>query len=129
MKVYWDSSALIEAVLDPISRQRLADGPSVTRPHSLSEVFGTLTGGRLGVRFEANEAAEVMDELAADLEFVDLTAREILAALRDAGKKGVRGGRVHDYLHAVAAKKARTGLLLTSDKFDFSGLFEKVEVL
>jgi predicted nucleic acid-binding protein len=129
MKIYWDSSALVEAVLDQTIRQRLADDQSVTRIHALSEVFGTLTGGRLGVKFEANEAAEVMDELAADLEFVELSAKEILTALHDAEKKGVRGGRVHDYLHAVAAKKAKAGLLLTSDKFDFVGLFEKVEVL
>jgi predicted nucleic acid-binding protein len=129
MKISWDSSALVEAVLDQKIRQRLADDQSVTRTHALSEVFGTLTGGRLGVKFEANEAAEVMDELAADLEFVELSAKEILAALHDAEEKGVRGGRVHDHLHAVAAKKAKAGLLLTSDKFDFSGLFEKVEVL
>ena len=129
MKIYWDSSALIEAVLDQKIRQRLADGQSMTRVHALSEVFGTLTGGRLGVKFGPNEVAEVMDELAADLEFVELTAREILAALHDADKKGVRGGRVHDYLHAIAAKKAKAGLVLTSDKFDFVGLFEKVEVL
>jgi predicted nucleic acid-binding protein len=129
MKIYWDSSALVEAVLDQKLRERLAGDSSVTRVHALSEVFGTLTGGRLGVKFDANEAAEVMDELAADLEFVELTAKEILAALHDAEKKGVRGGRVHDYLHAFAAQKARASLLLTSDKFDFSGLFEKVEVL
>jgi predicted nucleic acid-binding protein len=129
MKIYWDSSALVEAVLDQKNRQRLADGLSVTRTHALSEVFGTLTGGRLGVKFGANEAAEVMDELAADLEFVELTAKEILAALHDAEEKGVRGGRVHDYLHAVAAKKAKARLLLTSDKFDFNGLFDTVEVL
>lgn len=129
MKTYWDSSALIEAVLEQKIRQRLASSQSVTRVHALSEVFATLTGGRLGVKFEANEAARVMNELAADLEFVELTAKETLAAMDDAEEKGVRGGRVHDHLHAVAAKKARAGLLLTSDKFDFSGLFEKVEVL
>jgi predicted nucleic acid-binding protein len=129
MKIYWDSSALVEAVLDQKIRQRLADDQSVTRVHALSEVFGTLTGGRLGVKFDANEAAEVLDELAADLEFVELTVKDILAALHDAEENGVRGGLVHDYLHAVAAKKAKAGLLLTADKFDFSGLFEKVEVL
>lgn len=129
MKIYWDSSALVEAVLDQKIRQRLADDQSITRAHTLSEVFGTLTGGRLGVKFNANEAAQVMDELAVDLEFVELTAKEILAALHIAEKKGVRGGRVHDYLHAIAAQKAKAGSLLTSDKFDFSGLFEKVEVL
>jgi predicted nucleic acid-binding protein len=129
MKTYWDSSALVEAVLDQKLRQRLAEDQSITRVHALGEVFGTLTGGRLGVKFGPDEAVEVMDELAADLEFVELTAKEVLAALHDAEEKGVRGGRVHDYLHAVAAQKAKVGLLLTSDKFDFSGLFEKVEVL
>ncbi|MDR3457858.1 MAG: PIN domain-containing protein [Verrucomicrobiae bacterium] len=129
MRIYWDSSVLVEAVLDQKLRQRLATTQSITRAHALSEVFSTLTGGRLGVKFDATEAAEVMDELAADLEFVELTAKEILIALHDAERKGVRGGRVHDYLHAVAAKKAKAGLLLTSDKFDFTGLFDKVEVL
>jgi predicted nucleic acid-binding protein len=129
MKIYWDSSALVEAVLDQKIRQRLSADQSVTHVHALSEVFGTLTGGRLGVKFKANEAAQVMNELATDLEFVELTAKETLAALDIAEEKGVRGGRVHDYLHAVAAQKANAGLLLTSDKFDFSGLFEKVEVL
>jgi len=63
MKTYRHASALVH-VLDTNSRQRLADGPSVTRPHALSEVFGTLTDGRLGAKFEADEAAEVMDEWA-----------------------------------------------------------------
>ena len=129
MKTYWDASALIEAVLDPKLRERLAGDQSVTRVHALSEVFGTLTGGRLGVKFAATEAARVLHELAADLEFVELTARETLAAMDAAEEKGVRGGRVHDYLHAVAATKAKAGRLLTSDKFDFTDLFEKVEVL
>jgi len=42
--------------------------------------------------------------------------------LKEARKKGVRGGRIHDYLHAVAAEKSGARQLLTLDKNDFNGL-------
>ncbi len=129
MKTYWDSSALLEALGDDAVRRRLTATGGVTRTHALAEVFSTITGGGVGLRVTADVGAQLIQQLAEKLEFCDLTAPEILAALAHARAKGVRGGRVHDYLHAVAAKKAKAGLLLTSDKFDFSGLFEKVEVL
>jgi predicted nucleic acid-binding protein len=46
----------------------------------------------------------------------------MLAALRTARKRGVRGGRVHDFMHAVAAAKAGAEKILTLDKNDFDGL-------
>jgi predicted nucleic acid-binding protein len=58
------------------------------------------------------------------LDFQDLTAAEVLQALKEARKKGVRGGRVHDYLHAVAAEKSGAKKLLTLDKNDFTALTE-----
>jgi predicted nucleic acid-binding protein len=42
--------------------------------------------------------------------------------LKEARKKGVRGGRVHDYLHAVAAEKSGSRKLLTLDRNDFNDL-------
>jgi predicted nucleic acid-binding protein len=56
------------------------------------------------------------------LDFHDLTAAEVLTALKEARKKGVRGGRIHDYLHAVAAQKSGAKKLLTLDRNDFAGL-------
>jgi hypothetical protein len=67
--------------------------------------------------------------LAKDLEVVDLSLEESLAALVQAGKVGVRGGRVHDFLHAMAARKACVEKLVTLNKGDFVGLLgREVEI-
>jgi predicted nucleic acid-binding protein len=122
MSTYWDSSAVVEACHSPVLRARLHREQGLTRTHTLAEVFSTLTGGNLSFRLDADEAARTVASLAADLEFHDLTAVEILKALKEARKKGVRGGRVHDYLHAVAAQKSGAKKLLTLDKNDFDDL-------
>ena len=56
------------------------------------------------------------------MNFVDLDANETLAALDVAQQRGVRGGRVHDWLHARAARKAGVAELLTDNLRDFTGL-------
>ncbi|HEV7924555.1 MAG TPA: hypothetical protein VGR14_04325 [Verrucomicrobiae bacterium] len=88
----------------------------------MAEVFSTLTGGQLAFRLDADAAAQAIASLAMDLEFHDPTAPDILTALKAARKKGVRGGRVHDYLHALAAEKSAAQKLLTLDKNDFKDL-------
>lgn len=122
MKAYWDSSAVIEACTSPVLRARLHRERGLTRTHTLAEIFSTLTGGNLAFRLDADAAAQTVAGLAADLDFHDLTAKDILTALNEARKKGVRGGRVHDYLHAVAAQKSGAKKLLTLDKNDFDDL-------
>jgi len=122
MKVYWDSSALVEACASQGLRVRLHRERGLTRTHTLAEVFSTLTGGNLAFRLDADAAAQTVANLAADLDFHDLTVIEVLQALKEARKKGVRGGRVHDYLHAVAAQKSGSEKLLTLDKNDFNDL-------
>ena len=128
MKAYWDSSALIEAVKDSALRARLHQEKGVTRTHTLSEVFSTLTGNP-ALRFDADYAAQVTEQLAGDLEFTDLSAIEVIAALKKARRKGVRGAHVHDLLHAAAADKAGVQELLTLDQNDFDGLPDKAKVI
>jgi predicted nucleic acid-binding protein len=123
MKTYWDSSALVAAVETPAMQLRLQRERGVTRPHALAEVFSTITGNPKN-RADAQIAAEILANLAKSLEFVDLTADEMLAALKSARKLGVRGGRVHDFFHAVAAKKSGAKKIVTLDKNDFAGLTE-----
>ncbi len=122
MSAYWDSSAVIEACTSTALRVRLRQERGLTRTHTLAEVFSTLTVGNLAFRLDADEAAQTVANLAADLDFYDLTAAEVLTALKEARKKGVRGGRIHDFLHAVAAQKSGAKKLLTLDKNDFAGL-------
>lgn len=122
MKNYWDSSALIETTVDLTLRRRLQDEGGCTRPHALSEMFSALTGGNVSIRTDAEAAARIIEELAGELEFVDLTAREMVAALKKARRLGVRGGHVHDLMHAVAAEKAGADKIITLDENDFNGL-------
>jgi len=122
MKPYWDTSALIEATVDPVLRSRVERERPYTRAHSLAEAFSALTGGNLGIRVDADDAAAILADLARDLDFVDLNEFDVLAALKTARKKGVRGGRVHDYLHAVAAERKFATRLVTLDENDFDGL-------
>jgi predicted nucleic acid-binding protein len=122
MRRYWDASGLVEALHDEAVRLKITKELAVTRSHSLTEVFSTLTGGRLGIRYAADDAAEMIASLAKDLELVDLSSEEVVEALLRAGKAGVRGGRVHDYMHAVAAEKASVAELVTLDVGDFADL-------
>ena len=122
MSAYWDSSAVIAAWIDPDLRLRLHRERGITRTHTLAEIFSAFTGGNLTIRQEADQAAKTVANLALDLDFVDLEAAQLLEALHFARAKGVRGGRVHDYLHAVAAEKNQATKIITVDRNDFEGL-------
>ena len=128
MKTYWDSSALVEATENAELRIRLHDQNGITRTHALAEVFACLTGNPER-RMDHESAVEAVKNLAADLDFTDLSSAEVIAALSQARKKGVRGGHVHDLLHAVAADKAGAQELLTLDGNDFRGLPEKARII
>jgi predicted nucleic acid-binding protein len=121
MKTYWDSSALIEALHDARLRSRLRPGENGTRPHSLAEVFSTLTKG-VNFRYSPSDAARMAEDLARDLDFVELSAAETVSVLKRASSLGVRGARVHDLMHAEAASKYGADLLLTLDDAGFGTL-------
>lgn len=122
MKRYWDASALIDALQDSAIEKKAVEAGQATRTHTLAEMFSTLTGGRLGFRIHPDDAAAMIEEITKKFYFVDLSPAEIKSALNQAESKGVRGGRVHDWLHAVAAKKSGAQELLTDNYADFAGL-------
>jgi predicted nucleic acid-binding protein len=128
MKAYWDSSAIVQATADHALRTRLRNERGFTRTHALAETFSALTAGSLAVRLDANAAAQTVENLAADLDFLDLTAVEVISAMKQARKRGVRGGRIHDFLHAIAAEKSGASELLTLDENDFGQLTDNVKV-
>jgi len=121
MRAYWDSSALVQSLVNSSLQLRLKRDGGFTRAHALAETFSTLTGNP-ATRIDADTVAEFISDLAADLDFVELTGPEVLKALKSARQKGVRGGRVHDYLHAVAAEKCGAKTILTLDKNGFAGI-------
>lgn len=129
MNVYWDSSALVAATIDGSVRRRLKQPGQWTRSHTFAEVFSTLTGNRLGFRVDATEAADIVGDLKGNVSIVDLTTDELLGALYDTRALGVRGGRVHDFLHGVAARKAGCQAIRTLNTADFDGLFPAIRLL
>ncbi len=62
------------------------------------------------------------------MNFVELDYKEVLEALDEAEKRGVRGGNVHDWMHARAAKKAGVSVLLTGNFTDFGNLADSFTV-
>ena len=128
MKRYWDTSALLSAFWDSRIEKLSREPDQWTRPHTLAEMFSTLTGGRLGFQFNPADAAEIIRELTGQMNFIELTAAELQAALDEAERHGVRGGRVHDWLHARAARKAGVEQLLTENFPDFAGLEDRFTI-
>ena len=124
---YWDASALIEASGLPALRIRLIKEKGLTRRHSLAEVFSALTG-KPHLRLDANTAASLVENLVQDLEFVELTTQDYLEAAKAAQSLGVRGGGIHDFMHAKAAVKAGAQKFLTMDRNDFVRLLPGVPI-
>jgi len=76
--------------------------------HGIAETFSTLTGGRRAYRLAALTVAELLEvHFVPRLTIITLTPTEMLRALREAESRGVRGGGIFDYLHLVAARKAK----------------------
>ena len=119
---YWDSSAIIAAIQNLELAKKTALPNQATRIHSLAEVFSTLTGGRLGIQFTPNNAAAMIDRLTQNFRFVELNQKETMQALKQSQARGIRGRRVHYWLHAVAAKKIGAKELITENISDFKGL-------
>ena len=82
MRAYWDSSALVAATSDLTLRRRLRSERGITRSHALAEVFSALTGGNIAIRLDADAAAATVDNLAADIDFVDFEYNAMAAKRR-----------------------------------------------
>jgi predicted nucleic acid-binding protein len=60
---------------------------------------------------------------------VELDEKETLDALATSRKHGVRGGQIHDYLHAIAARKAGASTIYTFNTDDFRNLGLPLKIL
>jgi len=121
MKTYWDSSALLEVLHDSNLRAKLKPENDATRPHSLAEIFSTLTKG-VAFRYPPDDAAKMISDLAEDLDFIELTKADALSAIKEAKRSGVRGARIHDLMHVYAARKCGADALMTLDTKGFHGI-------
>lgn len=73
-------------------------------------------------------AHQTIKEMARHLDFVDLTADELLNGLAHARARNVVGGRVHDCAHVLAASKAGASALLPTDRNDFDQLVPGLKI-
>ena len=125
MSALLDSSVLIAALAPDEDRHEeclalLMEGGNAACAHAFLETFSTLTGGRLGMKVDADLAAQLLSETVLPrVQVVELGIAELLAALQHARKHGVRGAGVYDYMHLVAARKAAADILCTINLDDF----------
>lgn len=88
--------------------------------HGLTETFSTLTGGRKAFRLPPSVAANLLEQhFAPRLTITSLTPSDILKAMAEAESRGVRGGGIFDFLHLVAAKKAKAAKFYTLNTAHF----------
>jgi hypothetical protein len=132
MSVYWDSSALLNAIVSQSVAARMAPG-DISRSHAFCEVFSLLTGRGLPtkhgrVTFSNSDAAKIIAQLARKLSLRELIGAETLTALHDARALGVQGARIHDLMHARSAVLAGADKVLTRNVADFSGLTGQIPV-
>lgn len=131
MKAYWDSSALLNALVSKPVFDRLQGGEHITRSHGYIEVFSHLSGRGLPMkdgtrqRTTPEDAARMIVSLAKHFSTRDLTSGETLDVVSAASKRGVQGARIHDLLHARAAALSGAEVLLTRDR-GFASLGEQL---
>ena len=125
MKCALDSSVIVSALCagdpdhDACRKVLLAHRPTVLA-HAFAETFSTLTGGRLGFRVPASDAAKLLrQQIAPKLSNIPFDESDLLTAFEEAELRGVRGGAIYDYLHLVAARKAGAKRFYTLNLSDF----------
>jgi len=109
MSRFLDASVLVEACLAQSSKFTAADalikdGDAVTSAHALAEAYATLSGdARLKIR--PQDAAQMIGDLAGELQVHALLVQHYLALIQSAPTKGIRGGSFFDAVHAQTARE------------------------
>ena len=125
MKSAIDSTVIISALChsDPSHqdcRKRLLSTSHAVFAHAFTETFSTLTGGRLGFRIPAADAASLLrQQISPKLKSISLDKENLLSAYEEAEARGVRGGAIYDFLHLVAARQAGAKIFYTLNLSDF----------
>ena len=120
-----DSSVIVAAIDgdDPdhvACRKLLLSAKFSIHAHALVETFSILTGGKLAVRVATTEAATMLRQwIVPRMKVTNLSERDLLKAFNESSIRGVRGGAIYDFLHLIAARKARATRLYTLNVSDF----------
>jgi len=136
MKVFFDTSALVTAVVDQLRNHMAAlacytrliqprrTGPKpVCSTHALAECYATLTALPLARRIQSAEAARLIEEnFLQRLDVVPLSTADYKAALARISSLGLSSGAIYDALHVRCAERAGCDRILTYKTADFTRL-------
>jgi predicted nucleic acid-binding protein len=109
MSRFLDASILVESCLARSPRFTAADalikgGDGVTSAHALAEAYATLSGDAR-LKISPQDAAQMISDLAGELQVHALLAQQYLALIQSAPGKGIRGGSFFDAIHAQTARE------------------------
>ena len=136
MKVLFDTSALVTAVVDQLenhsaalasyrrfAQPRRGRSQAICSTHVVAECYATLTALPLARRIQPAEAARLIEEnFLKDLEVVPLSAADYKAALARVAEAGFRSGVVYDALHVRCAERSGCDRIITYNIGDFERL-------
>lgn len=125
MNAFIDTSVLVAAIIASevwhLECDRLLEMDGLGMfGHGLAETFSTITGGRKTFQIRPGLAIKLIEEdYLPCFTLIPLTPVETLRAMRETEVRGVRGGAVFDYLHLVAARKAKAARFYTLNVSNF----------
>jgi predicted nucleic acid-binding protein len=135
MKVFFDTSALVTAIVDQLPNhaaalacyRRLAQprrGPkAVCSTQVLAECYATLTALPLPRRIQPAEATRLIEEnFLVHLDVVPLSAADYKVVLTRVTTLGMRSGAIYDALHVRCAERAGCDRIITYNVTDFERL-------
>lgn len=132
MKVYFDTSALIAALVEQLPHHEAAlaclasacrNHDAVTSTHTLAETYATLTVLPLPRRIQPAEARLiVIESLQKKLAILPLSTRIYERAMTRVADRGLASGVIYDALHLQCAEGADCRRLYTYNLGDFERL-------
>ena len=124
MRVLFDTSVLVTAVVDQLPNHELAfnclysystnGNRGLCSTHAIAETYATLTAIPLGTRILPHEARTIiLDGLVSILEIVSLDQVDYLVAVKMVSTLGLSSGAVYDALHLRCAEKEKCERIYT----------------
>ena len=130
MRVFFDTSVLVPAVVDQLANHETAfdallnhtAGPNrgFCSTHAIAECYATLTAIPLPRRILPNEARQLIEEsILGRVTAVSPTAEDYTHALRRVADGGLPSGAVYDVVHVCCAERVSIDRILTCNVGDF----------